>query len=114
MNDVFEQNGVDMQIPSLSPEQLEQARLAAAQARKARAQVKSDMRAGKITMLQALDMCLQDPILCHIKVVDLLKSLPRVGDKKASEIMERCNISMTRRVRGLGRHQLDLLRAEFC
>ncbi len=52
-------------------------------------------------------------MLAHVKVVDLLKALPRVGEKRAAEIMERLEIAPNRRVRGLGRHQVAGLKAEF-
>lgn len=100
-------------IPSLSPEQLQAARGAATEARRKRAALKDNLRSGKVTLGDALDMACKDEVLAHVKVVDMLKSLPRIGDKRAGEIMERLDIAPNRRVRGLGRHQLDKLRAEF-
>jgi ABC-2 type transport system permease protein len=41
------------------------------------------------------------------------KALPRVGDKRASLVMARYDIAANRRIRGLGRHQLAGLKAEF-
>jgi len=60
-----------------------------------------------------LDEAAEDDVLAHVKVVDLLKALPRVGEKRAAEIMERLDIAPNRRIRGLGRHQIAGLRAEF-
>ena len=54
-----------------------------------------------------------DDVLAHVKVVDLLKSLPRVGEKRAAAVMERLDIAPNRRIRGLGRHQIAGLKAEF-
>lgn len=102
-----------MSIPSLSPEQLSAAREAATQARRARADLKARVRNGEITLGDALDEAAHDDVLAHVKVVDLLKSLPRVGDKRAAEIMDRLDIAQNRRLRGLGRHQAAGLRAEF-
>ncbi len=102
-----------MAIPTLSPEQLEAARKAATDARRARADLKELIRSGSLTLGQALDRASSDEVLAHVKVVDLLKSMPRVGDKRAAEIMERLEIAPNRRVRGLGRHQVAGLRAEF-
>ena len=45
--------------------------------------------------------------------LDVLKALPRVGDKRATLVMERYDIAANRRIRGLGRHQLAGLKAEF-
>lgn len=102
-----------MAIPTLSPEQLQSARQAATQARRARAELKEQVRTGSLTLGQALDIASKDDVLAHVKVVDLLKALPRVGDKRAAEIMERLEIAANRRVRGLGRHQVAGLKAEF-
>ena len=102
-----------MSLPTLSPEQLQAARNAATQARRARAELKEQLRTGSLSLGQALDKAASDDVLGHVKVVDLLKALPRVGEKRAAEIMERLEIAPTRRVRGLGRHQLAGLKAEF-
>lgn len=102
-----------MSIPTLSPEQLSAAREAATRARRVRAEFKARVRAGDLSLSEALDEAAEDDILAHVKVVDLLKALPRVGEKRATEIMERLDIAPNRRIRGLGRHQIAGLRAEF-
>ena len=48
-----------------------------------------------------------------LKVVSVLESLPGVGKVRARKIMEKLDISATRRVRGLGAKQRDALVAEF-
>lgn len=102
-----------MTIPQLTTEQLEAARAAATLARRQRAELKNRVRAGKISLAQALEAASSDDILAHVKVVDLLKALPRVGDKRAAVVMEKLDIAPNRRIRGLGRHQLAGLRSEF-
>ncbi|MCA0251771.1 MAG: 30S ribosomal protein S13 [Actinobacteria bacterium] len=102
-----------MTIPQLTSEQLEAARAAATQARRARAELKNDVRSGKVSLAEALDASAGDDVLAHIKVVDLLKAVPRVGEKRATVVMEKLDIAPNRRIRGLGRHQLAGLRAEF-
>ncbi|MGC3956243.1 MAG: integration host factor, actinobacterial type [Propionicimonas sp.] len=102
-----------MTIPQLTSEQLQAARAAATAARRARAELKNDLRAGKLSLTEALDAASSDDILAHVKVVDLLKALPRVGEKRAAVVMEKLDIAANRRIRGLGRHQLAGLRAEF-
>ncbi|MGC3955780.1 MAG: integration host factor, actinobacterial type [Propionicimonas sp.] len=102
-----------MTIPQLTSEQLQAARAAATAARRARAELKNDLRAGKLSLTEALDAASSDDILAHVKVVDLLKSLPRVGEKRAAVVMEKLDIAPNRRIRGLGRHQLAGLRTEF-
>lgn len=102
-----------MAIPTLSPEQLQAARAAATEARRVRAALKNSVRDGSLSLSQALDKCTDDDVLAHIRVVDLLKSLPRVGEKRAAEIMAKYDIATNRRVRGLGRHQVAGLKSEF-
>ncbi|MDR1449192.1 MAG: 30S ribosomal protein S13 [Propionibacteriaceae bacterium] len=100
-------------IPQLSPEQLEQARQAAKEARRRRASFKEQIRSGQLPSAAAFDQALADPVLANMKVVDFLRSIQRVGEKKAAGIMVRYGIASNRRLRGLGYRQVDCLRAEF-
>ncbi len=102
-----------MTIPQLTTEQLQAARAAATAARRARADLKNNLRSGKLSLSEALEAAAGDDILAHVKVVDLLKALPRVGEKRASVVMEKLDIAPNRRIRGLGRHQVAGLKAEF-
>lgn len=102
-----------MSIPQLTTEQLQAARAAATQARRVRAELKAQVRSGALSLHEALDVASVDDVLAHVKVVDLLKSLPRVGEKRATAVMEKLDIASNRRIRGLGRHQVAGLKAEF-
>ncbi|MGI8767928.1 MAG: integration host factor, actinobacterial type [Propionibacteriaceae bacterium] len=102
-----------MAIPPLSEEQLKQARSAATAARRRRAEVKARLRAGTMTLPQALELAEDDDVIAHTKVFDILRSVPRVGERRARETMERHEIAVNRRLRGLGRHQIAGLKAEF-
>ncbi len=102
-----------MEIPRLSDEQLSDARKAASVARRARADLKSQLRNGEIDFLIALDRCLADETLEHIRVIDLLRCVPRMGEKRAADLMTRLSIAESRRIRGLGPNQLAALRKEF-
>lgn len=102
-----------MAIPQLSTEQLESARSAATAARRARADLKERVRAGELTLPAALELAIADDSLSRIRVVDLLRALPRVGVTRSQEIMESLGIAPNRRIRGLGRHQLKRLEELF-
>lgn len=102
-----------MSIPQLTTEQLQAARAAATQARRKRADLKERVRSGALSLTEALSEAAGDDVLAHVKVVDLLKSLPRVGEKRAAAVMERLEIAPNRRIRGLGRHQIAGLKAEL-
>ena len=97
-------------VPQLTEEQLSAARAAAADARRRRAEVKDQVRAGEVSLSQVLALATEDDVVAHIKVVDLLRCLPRVGEVRASAMMETLRIAPNRRLRGLGaRQQAKLL-----
>ena len=102
-----------MTIPPLSDEQRQQARLAATEARRRRAEMKKALRSGEQSLAQVLDLAETDDVIAHAKVVDVLKALPRVGEVRATKVMERLDIAANRRLRGLGKHQTAALIAEF-
>lgn len=102
-----------MAIPQLSQAQLEAARSAATEARRARAELKDQVKDGAISFTDALTKAVSDDTLSRIKVVDLLRALPRVGVTRAGEIMENLQIAPNRRIRGLGRHQVERLTEMF-
>lgn len=102
-----------MTIPPLSDEQLQAAREAATRARRRRAEVKAQLRTGALSFAQVIDLADQDDVVAHTKVVDVLKTMPRVGEKRAADLMARLGIAPTRRLRGLGPHQIRDLCDEF-
>jgi len=102
-----------MAIPHLSTEQLKSARAAATEARRARAQLKDQVKSGALTLPQALDRATEDEVRAGGEVGDLLRALPRVGVTRSQEIMESLEIAPNRRIRGLGRHQIDRLKELF-
>ncbi len=52
-------------------------------------------------------------VIGKMRVSDLLQSMPGLGKVKVTALMERLNISESRRVRGLGAKQVASLVAEF-
>ena len=102
-----------MSIPPLSDEQRQQARNAATEARRRRAEIKRRLRSGTDSLADVLAAAVGDDVILHTKVVDILKALPRIGDVRAAQVMERLDIASNRRLRGLGRHQTAALISEF-
>lgn len=102
-----------MTIPPLSDEQREQARHAATEARRRRAEIKQALRRGDVTLADVLTLAEQDEVIAQAKVVEVIRSLPRVGSVRAGKVMERLDIAANRRLRGLGKHQSAGLIAEF-
>jgi signal recognition particle GTPase len=98
--------------PQLSDEQRQAALAKAAEARRARAELKEKLKMGSLTLKELLDQAEADDIVGKMKVVAVLESLPGVGKVKARRTMEEIGISETRRVRGLGDQQRrELLKA---
>ena len=101
-----------MPLPVLTDEQRKQALEKAAVARKKRAELKGQLKSGKITLKDML-FRQDDDTIGKMKVSTVLESLPGVGKVRARKIMERLDISASRRVRGLGAKQRESLLGEF-
>jgi outer membrane protein TolC len=102
-----------MPLPTLTEEQRRQALAKAAEARKKRAEVKDQLKKGQLSLNELLNRGSSDDIVGKMKVSNALESLPGVGKVRARKIMERLDISSSRRVRGLGAKQKEALLAEF-
>lgn len=102
-----------MALLKLTDEQRKEALAKAAEARKARAELKEQLKRGDITLKEVLNKASSDEIIGKTKVSALLESLPKVGKVKAKEIMEELEIAQTRRLRGLGDRQRRALLERF-
>lgn len=102
-----------MALPKLTDEQRKEALAKAAEARKARAELKEQLKRGDIRLKEVLNKASSDEIIGKTKVSALLESLPKVGKVKAKEIMEELEIAQTRRLRGLGDRQRRALLERF-
>lgn len=102
-----------MALPKLTDEQRKEALAKAAEARKARAELKEQLKRSDTTLKEVLDKASSDEIIGKTKVSALLESLPKVGKVKAKEIMEELEIAQTRRLRGLGDRQRRALLERF-
>jgi hypothetical protein len=101
-----------MPLPELTEEQRKQALEKAAEARRKRAELKQQLKAGKLTLKDILETE-ADETIGKMRVAAVLEAMPGVGKVRAKKIMERLDISSSRRVRGLGAKQRDALLAEF-
>ena len=96
-----------MALPQLTDEQRKAALEKAAAARHARAELRENIKSGKVTVKDVLES--DDPIAQRLKVSALIESLPGYGKAKAAKIMNELGISATRRVKGLGARQREQL-----
>lgn len=102
-----------MPLPSLSPEQRQAALEKAAEIRKARAELKDELKSGKTTLASVLDRAENDDVVGKLKVSAVLQAMPGIGKIRAQQIMERLKIADSRRLRGLGEQQRKALLGEF-
>ncbi|HEV3474578.1 MAG TPA: integration host factor, actinobacterial type [Actinomycetota bacterium] len=101
-----------MPLPVLTEEQRREALAKAAEARRKRADLKGQLKTGQLSLRDLLDRR-QDDVIAKMKVSSVLESLPGVGKVRARKMMERLDISATRRVRGLGAKQKQALLGEL-
>lgn len=102
-----------MALPELSPEQRAEALQKAAAARRARAELKDRLKRQEMSVADVLRAGATDDIVGKMRVSAVLEALPGLGKARAQKIMERLEISPTRRVRGLGANQRKALEREF-
>ena len=101
------------QPPQLTPEQREAALAKAAEARRARAELKKKLKMGSLTLSDLLDQAQTSDMVGKMKVLAVLESLPGVGKVRARRAMEEIGIADSRRVRGLGDQQRKSLLDAF-
>lgn len=103
----------DVALPELTPEQRAAALAKAAEARRARAEVKNRLKHSQGELSEVIEQGQNDEVIGKMKVSALLESLPGVGRVRAKQTMEEIGISESRRVRGLGAKQIAALIERF-
>jgi transposase len=100
-------------LPPLSDEQRRAALEKAAEVRRARAELKEQLKSGKTTLTKVLDRAESEEMVGKLRVSAVLQAMPGIGKVKATQIMERLRIAESRRLRGLGDQQRRALLAVF-
>jgi transposase len=100
-------------LPDLTPEQRAAALEKAAEARAVRAEVKNRLKYSGGKLSEVIEQGKTVDAIGKLKVLSLLESLPGVGRVTAKSIMTEIGISESRRVRGLGPHQIAKLVDQF-
>jgi len=96
-------------LPKLTPQERRQALEKAQRLRKERAEIRRQLKAGEITLSSLLAQE-PDEITGRMRVDHILQSLPSVGKKIASKIMEEIGIADSKRLGGLSpRQQMELM-----
>jgi len=101
------------QPPQLTPEQRTAALAKAAEARRARAELKEKLKMGSISLSAVLDQAEGNAVIGKTKVLAVIESLPGVGKVKARRTMDEIGIAESRTLKGLGAQQLKALLEAF-
>ena len=99
--------------PQLTPEERSRALAKAKESRQVRAAVKARVKTGELSIPAVIGMAKDDQAIAKMRVLELVEAMSGVGKIRAKSILERLDISLTRRIQGLGRHQLQALENEF-
>jgi guanylate kinase len=99
--------------PQLTADQRSAALAKAKQSRQERSLVKSKVKSGELSLSEVFNLADKDPVIAKMRVAELLAAINGVGKIRAQAIMERLDISPTRRIQGLGKHQVASLNSEF-
>lgn len=76
-----------MALPNVTPEQRAKALEKAAQVRKARKELKENIKSGKTDPASVLKTRKDDPLVSKMKVKEFLQAIPGIGGAKADKIM---------------------------
>jgi len=101
--------GVRVPVPPLDDAERRRALLAAAEARRVRAEWKSRLASGDADLAELFDAAASEQALAGMRITDALGSLPGIGPRGVERILELCGIAPTRRLRGLGVRQRTAL-----
>ena len=99
--------------PQLTPEERAKALLKAKESRKYRAKIKARIKAHELSITDVIQIAKSEESIAKMRVLELVESIPGVGKIRGRAILERLDISLTRRIMGLGRHQVESLLKEF-
>jgi guanylate kinase len=99
--------------PTLTPEARAAALAKAKDSRRRRAAVKERVKKGEMTISQVLELAKSDDVIAKMRVLELLESKSGVGKIRGAALLEKLNISPTRRLQGLGRLQIEEILREF-
>lgn len=99
--------------PQLTAEERARALEKAKHSRQVRAAIKVRVKSQELSISDVIQMSQNDEAIAKMRVLELIESFPGVGKIRAKAILERLDISLTRRIMGLGRHQVESLTKEF-
>lgn len=102
-----------MALPPLTPEQRAEALVKAAAARRERAAIKHRLKHADGSIAAVIADSRANEAIAKMRVSALVEAMPGIGRVRAAQIMDELGIARSRRVRGLGQHQVAALVARF-
>ena len=99
--------------PLLTAEERARALEKAKISRQQRAVVKLKIKSGELSIADVIDLAKSDEAVAKMRVLEMIESKSGVGKIRAKGLLEKLEISESRRVQGLGKHQLRALLKEF-
>ncbi len=99
--------------PKLTAQQRAAALAKSTASRQVRAAVKARVKLGELSLSAVFELAQNDEAIAKMRVAELLESFAGVGKIRALTMLERLQISQTRRVQGLGIAQRQNLLKEF-
>lgn len=95
--------------PKRTEAQIREALVEAGRCRKIRKDIKLQLNMGEIGLLEVFGIAESEKAIAGIKIKDILKSYVGIGEGFATEILLEGNISLRRRIKGLGYKQREYL-----
>ena len=99
--------------PQLTPAERANALAKAKASRQERSEVKSRIKSGELGIFEVISLADNNEVIAKMRVLEMVESKSGVGKIRGKALLEKLGISSTRRIQGLGRHQLKELRNEF-
>lgn len=99
--------------PKLTAQQRAAALAKSTASRQVRAAVKARVKLGELSLSAVFNLAQNDEAIAKMRVAELLESFAGVGKIRALTMLERLQISQTRRIQGLGIAQRQNLLKEF-
>lgn len=99
--------------PPETPEQRAEGLVNALAARRARAAIKDQVKAGTLTVGDVLAAAKSDQAHARMKVIDLVEALDGIGPVKAAEALDAAGVNHGDRLDQLGANQVESLTASL-
>ena len=99
--------------PKLTPAERANALAKAKASRQERSEVKSRIKSGELSISEVISLAEGNEVIAKMRVLEMVESKSGVGKIRGKALLEKLEISSTRRIQGLGRYQRAALLREF-